>query len=254
MKNRYFLEIAYLGSHFHGWQIQPGSISVQQVMNEHISLMLGEKINCMGCGRTDAGVHARKFFLHFDTSHSLTSDFRHKLNSFLPLDILVRKMYACPQKIHARWDALSRTYEYLICKGKNPFYIDLALFSYEKFDTDLMNKASAMILKNEDFTTFSKAHGSQKNQLCRVTEAYWTETDEFYIFRITANRFVRSMVRLLAGTLLDVGRQKITPSEFEERMLACDRSKAGKSLPACGLYLINIEYPENFLIEMAEHS
>jgi len=250
MKLRYFLEISFNGGAYHGWQMQKDAITVQQVLSEYIGIQLGEPVKCEGCGRTDAGVHARKYLLHFDSEHQLTADFTGKLNSFLPADIRVNKIYRNLKKIHARWDALSRTYEYVISKGKDPFRQGLATVSYESFDIGLMNEACRLLMKYEDFTTFSKTKGSQKSALCKIIYAQWTEDSQSYVFRITANRFLRGMVRLLVGTLLQVGSGKISPEEFEAIIGARDRKLSGKSVAACGLYFTDVKFPDGFLKEL----
>ena len=167
-KFRYFLEISFNGTSYHGWQMQKDVLTVQEVLSTCIGAMLAGEVKCEGCGRTDSGVHARKYMLHFDTVNSIPDDFVMKLNSFLPADILVNKLYRNLKKIHARWDALYRTYAYHISKGKDPFKKDMSLVSYETFDLEQMNKACDVLMLHQDFTTFSKAHGSQKNALCKI--------------------------------------------------------------------------------------
>lgn len=250
MKNRYFIEIAFNGTKYHGWQKQPGHISVQQVFNERISLMLGENINCNGCGRTDSGVHAAKFFFHFDTTHELNSDFAFKLNSFLPRDICVKKMFGMKKKIHARWDAIRRTYEYYLYRGKDPFRIDLVTNTWEKYNLQLMNEACRILMEYNDFECFSKSKNGQNHYLCDIFEANWREGNRLLVFRITANRFVRSMVRLVVGTMLDVGRERTSLDEFRRIIESRDRTKSGMAVPACGLYLVDVIYPEGVFIEM----
>lgn len=247
---RYFLEISFNGLNFHGWQIQPNVITVQQVLNDYLTILLGEKVNCIGCGRTDAGVHARSYYCHFDVQNPLSDNFLHEINSFLPKDILVRKVFLNMDKIHARWDALSRSYEYLICKGKNPFYFDFAAMEYDILSVELMNQACNILMKYDDFSTFSKAHGGSQHNLCRIMKAKWTETDEFYKFQITANRFTRGMVRLISGTMVLVGKQKMNLESFEQAIAAKNRNLAGKSMPACGLYFTGAEYPAGKLIQI----
>ena len=249
MKNRYFFEIAFNGSNYHGWQKQPNQITVQEVCNEKISVMLGEDINCHGCGRTDAGVHATKFLFHFDTPQLLDYNFAYKLNSFFPQDIKMLKMYGLKKRIHARYDALSRTYEYLISHGKSPFLPDMTASFHENFDMGLMNEACSILLKYNDFETFSKSNNSHSHYLCDLYEASWREEKELLIFRISANRFVRSMVRLIVGTLLEIGKQKISIEEFKVIIESKDRTKAGKSVPAYGLYLVDVAYPEGVFKE-----
>jgi tRNA pseudouridine38-40 synthase len=250
MKHRYFLEIAYNGSNYHGWQKQPGAISVQEVVNECISTLLGEQVSCIGCGRTDAGVHARKFILQFDTTKELNFDFAYKLNSFVPKDITVKKIYSLSRKIHARWDAIKRSYQYLITIGKDPFMKDLATISFEDPNIEIMNKACNILLEYNDFETFSKTHNSHNHYLCDLYEARWEKKDNLLIFTISANRFVRSMVRLIVGTMLMAGNEKISLDEFRSIIESKNRQKAGKAFPACGLYLTDVQYPEGILVEL----
>ena len=247
MKPRYFVKIAYNGSNYHGWQIQNGQITVQQIINEHLSILLGEKISCLGCGRTDAGVHARKYFFHFDTDIPLNSQFFYKLNIFLPKDLRIFAAYTPDPRIHARWDAIKRSYEYLISYGKDPFLHGLAYQTNDKFDVELMNKACSILLEYNDFESFSKSNNNLNHYLCELFEVKWEFRDELLIFRISANRFVRGMVRLIVGTMLDVGRQKITLDEFRQIIESKDRTRAGVSVPACGLYLTDVVYPEGVL-------
>lgn len=250
MKNRYFIEIAYNGTNYHGWQKQPGQLAVQEVCNDRISVMLGESINCNGCGRTDAGVHASSYFFHFDTPQTLDANFAYKLDSFLPKDIRVKKMYSLSKRIHARYDALKRTYEYYLCHGKDPFRIGLVANIHENFDLDLMNEACSILMEYNDFETFSKTHNSHNHYLCDLFEANWREEKDLLIFRISANRFVRSMVRLIVGTMLDVGRGKITPDEFRKIIESHNRKLAGMAVQAGGLYLVDVEYAQGILVEM----
>ena len=247
MKHRYFLNIAFRGSQYHGWQKQMHAISVQEVMATHISTILREELNVHGCGRTDAGVHARKFMLHFDSTQKLNAEFARNLNSFLPKDIAVRAMYKNTEKIHARYDALNRTYEYLITNKKHPFMIDQVATYYGEYDIDFLNKACEILLKYEDFESFSKTNNNHKHYLCSLEEAFWQKEEDILRFRITANRFVRSMVRLIVGTLLMVGEKKIDTEDFRKIIESKDRTKAGKSAPACGLYLVDVQYPEGRL-------
>lgn len=247
MNNRYFLEISFNGSNYHGWQVQPGQITVQGELNRHISIILGEKVNCIGCGRTDAGVHARGFMLHFDTSETLDDQFRKKLNRFIHQDISVNKIFENKNRIHARYDAIERSYEYILSKGKDPFLLDMATITYESYHTGLMNEACKVLLEYEDFECFSKTHNSHKHYLCQLKSASWEETGGQYIFRITSNRFLRSMIRMLVGTMIQVGREKISLNEFREIIESKDRQRAGKSVHAAGLYFLSVQYPENKL-------
>jgi tRNA pseudouridine38-40 synthase len=247
MKPRYFVKIAYNGNNYHGWQVQNGQISVQQTINEHLSILLGEKISCMGCGRTDAGVHARKYYFHFDTDTALNAQFFYKLNAFLPKDIRIFAAYHPEPRIHARWDAIKRSYEYLISPKKDPFMDGLANLTNDKFDLDLMNQACSVLLEYNDFETFSKSNNNLKHYLCDLSEAKWEQKEELLSFKISSNRFVRGMVRLIVGTMLDVGRFKINLDEFRQIIESKDRKNSGTSVPACGLYLTEVEYPEGVL-------
>ena len=247
MKHRYFVKIAYNGSKYHGWQIQKGQVSVQQTINEHLSILLKEKMDCYGCGRTDAGVHARNYYLHFDTNAELNSWFFFKLNAFLPKDIRIIAAYRPDPLIHARWDALKRSYEYLVSSAKDPFMQGFSYQTNEKFDVELMNKACSILFEYNDFESFSKSNNNLNHYLCELFEVKWEFRDELLIFRISANRFVRGMVRLIVGTMLDVGRQKITLDEFRQIIESKDRTRAGVSVPACGLYLTDVVYPEGVL-------
>ena len=247
MKNRYFLEISFNGSDYHGWQFQPNQITVQSVINQLISVLLGEKISCVGCGRTDSGVHAEKYLLHFDTRSKLDKTFLPKLDRFFPLDIHARALYANPQKIHARYDALERSYKYIISKGKNPFTNGLATLSHINFDIDLLQQTARVVKEYNDFEAFSKSHNSHNHYLCNIISAGWTEDEKFYTFRITANRFVRSMIRMMVGTMADAGREKITIDEFRQIIESKDRQRAGKVFPAEGLYFTDVRYPDGKL-------
>ena len=244
---RYFVQIAYNGNKYHGWQIQIGHMSVQQTINEHIGTVLREKISCYGCGRTDAGVHARKYFFHFDTKAELNNSFFYKLKAFLPKDIRIIGAYIPEPIIHARWDAIRRSYEYLVSCAKDPFLEGFAYLTNDKFDINLMNEACSILLEYTDFEAFSKSNNGHKHYLCDLFEAKWEQKDELLIFTISANRFVRSMVRLIVGTLLDVGRKKLNLTEFRSIIESKDRNKASVVVPACGLYLSDVIYPDRVL-------
>lgn len=245
--NRYFIKLAYNGKAYHGWQRQENSMSVQEVMEEGLRLILGETISLVGAGRTDTGVHATKFFAHFDLSYSIKADDLpnkvFKLNSYLPGDIYVFNILPVDNFAHARFDALSRTYEYVITTRKDPFRQDSAWFFFQKLDVHLMNKAARVLLEYTDFTSFSKLHTQVKTNNCKVMEAHWEEEGSLLVFRIKADRFLRNMVRAIVGTLIDVGRGKINIDDLHKIIQAKDRSEAGLSVPAHGLYLIDIQYP-----------
>jgi tRNA pseudouridine38-40 synthase len=252
MKNRYFLEITFNGFNYHGWQVQENIVTVQGTINEHISIMLGEKVNCVGCGRTDAGVHATKYITHFDTNETLDFKFARKLNSFLPRDIAVLNFYDLKRRIHARFDALNRSYKYILSKGKNPFMLEQCTPTYEKYDISLMNQAAEIVKETPDFETFSKGHNAHNHYLCDILEARWEEREDQYIFYIKANRFVRSMIRMMVGTMIQVGRQKMTLEKLKEILEAKDRTLSGKAIAPSGLYFTGVEYPEGVLVSLKE--
>lgn len=249
---RYFLNIAFRGAVYHGWQRQKNHVTVQQVMEDRLSTLLQEKMKVIGCGRTDSRVHAKNYYLHFDTSHDLENRFLRKLNSLLPGDIWAKEIFAAKHKeLSARFDAISRTYEYWICTIKDPFYIDLATYFYQPMDLELMNRACGYLMKFEHFESFSKLNKDLNNYRCEVYEASWDRrTGELLCFRITANRFVRSMVRLIVGTMADLGTGKISLEEFRKTLEKRDRKLSGKAAPPDGLYLTDVEYPGDALIRL----
>jgi tRNA pseudouridine38-40 synthase len=241
-KYRYFIKLAYNGSGYHGWQRQDNAISVQQVLEEAVSTIIGEQIGIIGAGRTDTGVHATEFYAHFDTTRRFRKEFLSekvfKLNSFLPADIYVFNIYQVDSEFHARFSAHSRTYEYHIIRRKDPFRSGLAWFVHGKLDIDRMNKAAAVLKEYRDFTSFSKLHTQVKTNNCELMAAAWEQNGHLLVFTIKADRFLRNMVRAIVGTVVDVGRGKITLDEFRQIIEAKDRSEAGLSVPAHGLYLV----------------
>ena len=240
---RYFIELSYLGKNYHGWQIQPDANSIQEELNKAISIVLQEEINVVGAGRTDTGVHASQMFAHFDSESILDENIVFKLNSVLPEDIVVYKVVKTADDKHARFDALARSYEYRIWLGRNPFLLDTTwqLF-HQKLDVKAMNEAAKILLEFENFQAFSKVRTEVKTFNCDVTKAVWIENGNELVFHITANRFLRNMVRAIVGTLVDVGKHKITKEDFRNIILSKDRSKAGLSVPAKGLFLTEITY------------
>jgi tRNA pseudouridine38-40 synthase len=241
---RYLLEIAFKGTHYHGWQIQHNALSVQEVVNEKLSILAGENIETLGCGRTDTGVHATSYFVHFDVSKKLEEDkFIFKLNQILPLDIAAYSFQEVSPDFNARFDAISRTYEYHITHQPNPFITDTAWYQYGSLDIQAMNTAARLLIGKKDFECFSKVHTQVNNFICDVTEAYWTQDKQKVIFTITANRFLRNMVRAIVGTLVEVGRGKLQPDDVQRILDSKDRSSAGQSVPAHGLFLTKIIYP-----------
>ena len=246
---RYFIELSYDGTNYHGWQIQPNAISVQEVLEKAISLLLRETIKITGAGRTDTGVHATQMFAHFDTTQNIdTEQLGYKLNAFLPQDIAIKKIHSVLDTAHARFDATARSYRYFIHRHKNPFLNDYSWYLQKDLDMVLMNQAAKLLMQYEDFKSFSKTHTDVKTYLCDVKEAYWQQTDTQLIFNMTADRFLRNMVRAVVGTLVEVGSHKLTLTDFEKIILARDRNKAGFSVPAKGLFLTKITYPPKIFL------
>ncbi|SFR52696.1 tRNA pseudouridine38-40 synthase [Robiginitalea myxolifaciens] len=242
---RYFLEFAYDGTAYHGWQRQPNAISVQQVMEECMSTLLGSPLELVAAGRTDAGVHARKMVAHFDWEEVLPQeDIIHRLNSFLPEDIAISAIRPVQPEAHARFDATSRTYEYLLTQEKDPFLHRGTHRVHHPLDFDAMNTAASLLLEFEDFKCFSRTHTDVKTFLCDIREAHWSQKGETWVFTITADRFLRNMVRAIVGTLLLVGKGSLEPEGVKTIIKSRDRSQAGASVPAKGLYLIDIQYPQ----------
>lgn len=245
MVQRYFIEIAYDGTAYHGWQVQTNASSIQQMINECLTTILRRQIFIQGAGRTDTGVHARQTFAHFDLDIPIVENFINKCNSLLAKDIQIINCFKVVKDAHCRFDALSRTYEYFISKSKNPFYLNKAFYFYKDLDIELMNQASKLLLETTDFTSFSKLNTQTKTNNCKLHSAKWFSKNELLIFEIKADRFLRNMVRSLVGTILELGVGKISIDEFEKIINSKDRSKAGFSVPACGLYLKRVEYPSN---------
>lgn len=241
---RYFLKLAYNGTAYHGWQVQPGAITVQEVLEKSMGLLLRKKTDVVGAGRTDTGVHASEYFAHFDADETLSHDFVFRLNSLLPKDIVVYDIYQMADEAHARFDALSRTYAYTITTRKDPFLLDNAFYSRGKLDLVQMKQAAEILKTYRDFEAFSKTNTDVNNYLCRIDEANWCQEGDLYIFKITANRFLRNMVRAIVGTMLEIGRGKRTPESLHEIITSKNRLNAGASAPAQGLSLIKISYPE----------
>lgn len=249
MAKRYFLEIAYNGTSYHGWQVQPNADSIQNQINVCVSTLLKSDIFIQGAGRTDSGVHAKKTFAHFDYSDSISLDFVNRCNSFLPNDIQVISCKEVKDQSHSRFDAISRTYEYFISLNKNPFLIDKAFYFYKPLNLELMNEAIPLLLENKDFTSFSKSNTQTKTNLCSVLAIEWKIKDQMLIFEIKADRFLRNMVRSIVGTFIELGTRKITLSDFKKIIDSKDRSRAGFSVPACGLYLKDVKYPNDIWIK-----
>lgn len=250
--SRYFIRLAYEGTRFHGWQIQNNAESVQQVLTDCMRLVLRSEIRLTGAGRTDRGVHATEYFAHFDLPRILSVSDREKLvfklNRFLPPDIAIREIFPVKPQVNARFTATSRTYRYRIHTSKDPFLEGRSFFLYGKLDIGRMQAGADRLLKVSDFTSFSKVDTDTKTNICRVTDATWELHETELHFVITADRFLRNMVRAIVGTLVDVGKGRITLSQLDEIILKKDRCEAGDSVPACGLYLEKICYPPDIYL------
>jgi tRNA pseudouridine38-40 synthase len=251
VKTRYFIFISYKGTFYHGWQIQPNSVTVQKTLDESLSVVLNEKISTTGAGRTDAGVHAMFFSAHFDCSSPdllNISNLVFRLNQFLPADISVNSIKKVVSDANARYSAISRTYKYYISRIKDPFSDNSSWYLHGKIDIKVMNKACRILSLHSDFTSFSKLHSGAKSNICKIYYADWEESDNRLVFTIKADRFLRNMVRAIVGTSVEIGFGKMNLNEFEDIILAKDRCRAGKSAPAKGLFLVDIEYPEEIFI------
>ncbi len=243
---RYFTEIAYNGADFHGWQKQKNAVTVQQTLEQVLTTIFQEEILTTGAGRTDTGVHAAYFVAHFDASN-LPFDQQtllNKVNSMLPRGIVVYSFSEVSDGANSRFDAIARTYEYHLVLHKDPFLNGLTHMPWFRPDFKAMNQAAEKLTEFSDFTSFARLHGGNKTNFCKIEEAYWEKRGKRYVFVIRADRFLRNMVRAVVGTLLDVGRGKLSTEEFCEIIEVKDRSKAGTSAPPQALYLTDIMYPE----------
>jgi tRNA pseudouridine38-40 synthase len=243
---RYFIELAYNGSTFSGWQRQPHSPSVQQTIEEAISLMLRTPILITGCGRTDTGVHADDYFAHFDFAGEFPARFPQRLNRFLPDSILIKAIYAVGEEEHARFDASLRAYRYEIDFRKNPFQPDtVTVFPfYDKVDLTLLQKTADLIGSYGEFTPFCKTNSDAKTMNCQISRAEWVLGDEHWTFHVSANRFLRGMVRLIVGTCLEVGQGKLKLSEVKTALDQQTPLPRAWRAPAAGLFLTSIDYPK----------
>jgi tRNA pseudouridine38-40 synthase len=249
---RYFIKLAYNGTAYHGWQRQENAITVQEVLEKGLRRIFGSKLAVTGAGRTDTGVHAREFYAHFDNRTSLKENELEKkiyrLNSYLPKDIIINDIFPVKEDMHTRFDAISRTYEYIITTRKDPFINDFAWYVFGEMDLDKMNEGAKVLMEYTDFTSFSKLHTQVKTNNCTIMEAAWQRRNDLLVFDIKADRFLRNMVRAIVGTLVDLGRGKLEIDDLKNIIEAKDRSEAGLSVPAHGLYLTKVEYPEGSLI------
>lgn len=241
---RYFIEFAYNGKNYHGFQSQPDAVSVQETLEKALSTLFREQVAIVGAGRTDTGVHAKQMFAHFDSELVLDSHYWvHKLNSFLPPSIVVYQIIPVAPESHARFDATSRTYEYYIHTFKNAFITDGSWYHSHPLDLDKMNEGCKLLFEYLDFECFSKVHTDVNTFNCTISEANWTTSGNQLIFTITADRFLRNMVRAIVGTMVNIGLGKINTADLRTIIESKDRGKAGFSVPAQGLYLVNVAYP-----------
>jgi len=253
MAYRYFIKLAYDGTAYAGWQVQPNATTVQQLINDGLTAILRSKHSATGCGRTDTGVHAANFYAHFDHENAFSpeelSQLTHKLNGFLPQDIVIFEIISVVTGAHARYSALWRQYEYEIIRRKDPFKHTHSYLIHDRLDIDAMNRCTDMLIGRHDFKCFSKVNTQVNNYFCDVQLANWSEKNHTLIFTIRADRFLRNMVRAIVGTLLDVGNGRISIDKFREILESRDRCQAGFSVPAKGLTLTEVCYPEDLFSE-----
>ncbi|WP_185861289.1 tRNA pseudouridine(38-40) synthase TruA [Blattabacterium cuenoti] len=247
---RFFIELAYNGKYFFGWQIQRKVITVEEKLEYCLSKLLKTSINVIGASRTDTGVHAKQMFAHFDYEKIIKNDFVNRLNIFLPKSIKVFNIFPVKKNIHARFDAIKRTYKYYLTREKNIFYEDFSWYCFYPLNIKKMNTASKKLLKYKDFSSFCKKKrtNEKENNICEIYHASWSEKKNVLCFTIEANRFLRSMVRAIVGSLVDVGRNKINIDEFVKIIELKNSNFCKLIVPACGLFLTKILYPEDIFL------
>jgi len=246
---RYFIELSYNGSAYHGWQNQPNAITVQEVTEKALSTLLKTPISVMGAGRTDTGVHAKQMFAHFDSENNLSAnDLIFKLNSFLPNDVVIHDIFKVKDDAHSRFDAISRTYLYRIALEKNAFTNDNTFYMRQSLDVEKMKEAAKILFQYKDFQCFSKSNTDVKTYHCNIMKAEWVLVNKELQFTIKADRFLRNMVRAIVGTLINIGLGKIAVDDLHTIIKSKSRSEAGFSVPAQALYLIAVEYPNDITI------
>lgn len=240
---RYFIEFSYNGSSFFGYQIQPNEISVQEELEKALSTILRTEIKTTGAGRTDTGVHAKKMFAHFDFEKNISDNLVYQLNSFLPPSIAVKRIFEVKEDLHARFSATYRTYEYYISLEKNPFTENSAWQHWRRpLDVNKMNEACKILFEYEDFGSFAKIGGDNKTNICKIYRADWEQNGNELKFTVSADRFLRNMVRAIVGTMVEIGSGKISPSAMREIIEAQNRGEAGSSAPAHALFLVDVGY------------
>ncbi len=240
---RYFVDISYKGTNYHGWQIQPNGNTIQAEIEHALTTILKMKIPIVGSGRTDAGVHAKQQIAHFDVPHELApGELTYRLNSFLPKDISIHNIQRVDNDAHARFDALKRTYHYHINPEKDPFRQETSYYFNRELNTGLMEQGCQIIERWKNFECFRKAHTGANNAICEILNAEWRQVNASHVFIVSANRFLRGMVRAMVGTLLEVGTEKITVRTLQEILESNDRKRAGRAVPAHGLFLNQVTY------------
>lgn len=244
---RYFLDISYKGTSFHGWQRQPNAFTVQEALEKAMKTLLSEDIQVTASGRTDTGVHALQQMVHFDTNHVLNEDFTYKLNHMLPQSMVANHLYLVSDEAHSRFDAIARSYEYHIHISKDPFVNEQSYRVKPKLDINRLNDAAKFLVGKQDFCSFSKVHTAVNHFECDIKEARWEQTGNKVVFYVTANRFLRGMVRTLVGTMLEIGMGKQDVSWIQEILDAKDRKAAGRAVDPEGLFLTKVVYPVSVL-------
>jgi tRNA pseudouridine38-40 synthase len=244
---RYFLEIAYLGRRYSGFQIQENALTIQSETENAFATLQREKVEFTGSSRTDAGVHARQNFFHFDYAGTINPQFIYKINAILPADIVVKAVYTMPDSAHARFDAIARSYAYFIYQSKDPFLNDRAYYFPYTIDQQALHEAATAVLDYSDFTSFSKRNTQVKTFICQLTRSEWQQQGECLVYKVEGNRFLRGMVRGLVATMLLVARGRISIQQFRDILMAKDCTKADFSVPGHGLFLTSVQYPEGFL-------
>lgn len=251
MAYRYFLQCSFKGTTFNGWQVQLNAPSVQEALEKGFSTLLRTKIELTGAGRTDTGVHAKRYFAHFELENPFIDkkDFLYRLNRVIPYEIAVQQIFEVKESAHARFDALSRSYEYQIITEKDPFEKDYCWYISVPLDLEIMNDACSILKENTDFSSFCKLHSDNKTNICHIAHAYWLQQGNLIIFHIKADRFLRNMVRAIVGTMVEIGLGKITLEDFKLIIDSKNRNKAGCSAPAQGLFFTDAEYPEDIWLD-----
>ncbi|MGE7777744.1 tRNA pseudouridine(38-40) synthase TruA [Chitinophaga sp. NPDC101104] len=241
---RYFIEVAYMGARFSGFQVQENTLTVQSEIDHGISVLMRERVETTGSSRTDAGVHARQNFLHFDMEQPLHPQFVYKMNAILPPDIVVKGVYPVADELHSRFAATGRSYEYTLYTSKDPFLRDRGYFFPYRLNMDLLQEAAAVLMEYRDFTTFSKRNTQVKTFNCTIRESVWKQEGERIVYNVSANRFLRGMVRGMVGTMLRVGRERISLDAFRVAIESRDCTLADFAVPPQGLCLMEVQYPE----------